>query len=127
MLHPPKAKSIRSVVPRSDRSLFSRLIVVSQTRSLKLEEVFCFELSALPWSLATVDGGLQKTAKSKMIPLLEKYVTPVQFPLNATVIFDGMALNYKLPLLPEQLTLILLFSSLLALPKVLILEIGLTS
>ena len=92
MLHPPKAKSIRSVVPRFDRSLFSRLIVVSQTRSLKLEEVFCFELSALSWSLATVDGGLQKTAKSKMIPLLEKYVTPVQFPLNDTVIFDEMAL-----------------------------------
>ena len=125
MLHPPKANIIRSVVPRSDRSLFSRLIVVSQTRSLKLEEVFCFELSTLPWSLATVDGGLQKTAKSKMIPLLEKYVIPVQFPLNATVIFDGW-LFYKLPLLPEQLTLILLFSSLLALPKVLILEIGLT-
>ena len=33
-----------------------------------------------------------KTVKSKMIPLLEKYITLVQFPLNATVIFDGMAL-----------------------------------
>ena len=27
-----------------------------------------------------------------MIPLLEKYDTPVQFPSNTTVIFDGMAL-----------------------------------
>ena len=95
VLHLPKTRTTRSpIVAQSDRSLFSQLSVVAQTRSLKLEEVFCFELGSLPWSLASFDEGLQKTAKAKMMQLLDKSISPAQPPGRATVIydFDEMAL-----------------------------------
>ena len=48
VLHPSKTRTTCSpVVAQSDRSLFSRWSVVAQTRSLKLENVVCFELGSL--------------------------------------------------------------------------------
>ena len=53
---------------------------------LKTDKLFCYTLTALPWSLSTVDGGIQKAAKSKTIHFdTGKYVTHVQFSLNATL------------------------------------------
>ena len=60
------------VVVKADRDLFSRMIVVAQSCVLNLREVLSYELGPLLWSLATVDGCLVKTQKSKLLQLLEK-------------------------------------------------------
>ena len=46
----------RDVMVRVDRNLFARLLVVAQTRELDLQQVLCYELGPLPWSIECVDG-----------------------------------------------------------------------
>ena len=80
------------VVLKADRSLFARMVVVAQTRLLNMPEVLCYELGPLPWSLATGDGSLTKTAKSKLLNLLEDGIEPAEdIPPNAAIMIDAMA------------------------------------
>ena len=50
---------------RADRNLFTRLLIVAQTRSLNMRDVLCYELDPVPWSLASVDESLAKNCKVK--------------------------------------------------------------
>ena len=63
---------------RADRTLFARLAVVAQSRSLDMRSVLHYELGPVPWSLATPDGGLVKTDKSCLLHLLESGTQPVE-------------------------------------------------
>ena len=77
---------------RADRTLFARLAVVAQSRSLDMRSVLDYELGPVPWSLATPDGGLVKTDKSCLLHLLESGTQPVEdVPPMAALILDGMA------------------------------------
>ena len=77
---------------RADRTLFARLAVVAQSRSLDMRSVLHYELGPVPWSLATPDGGLVKTDKSCLLHLLESGTQPVEdVPPKAALILDGMA------------------------------------
>ena len=77
---------------RADRTLFARLAVVAQSRSLDMRSVLHCELGPVPWSLATPDGGLVKTDKSCLLHLLESGTQPVEdVPPMAAMILDGMA------------------------------------
>ena len=89
------------VIVRADRSLFARLLIVAQTRSLKMRDVLCCELGPLPWSLASVDESLANTAKSKLLDLLEKDIPPAKnVPGNAAWMIDAMALLQSLRTIP---------------------------
>ena len=80
------------IVVRADRSLFARLAIVAQTRSLDMREVLSYELGPIPWSLATPDGGLVKTTKTSLLPLLEEGTPSAEdISPRATLILDGMA------------------------------------
>ena len=63
--------SDKTVVLKADRSLFARMAVIAQSRSMDMKTVLSFSLGPLPWSLANVDGSLAKTPKSKLLHLLE--------------------------------------------------------
>ena len=100
-----KTKSVKvkahEVIVRADRNLFARLLIVAQTRSLNMRDVLCCELGPLPWSLASVDGSLAKTAKSKLLDLLEKDIPPAEnVPGNAAWMIDAMALLQSLCTIP---------------------------
>ena len=100
-----KTKSVKvkahEVIVRADRNLFARLLIVAQTRSLNMRDVLCCELGPLPWSLASVDGSLAKTAKSKLLDLLEKDIPPAEnVPGNAAWMIDAMALLQSLWTIP---------------------------
>ena len=56
--------SERVIILKSDRSLFGRIIVMGQGRSLKIEDILCHPLGPLPWALSTPDGLLGKTNKA---------------------------------------------------------------
>ena len=58
-------------VLRSDRELFSRLLVASRKRDLDLKNVLSYELSPVSLSISTLSGNMRKTAKSKLLAELE--------------------------------------------------------
>ena len=59
---------------KTDRNLFARLLVMSKSQELDLKELLSYSLSDYPLSLATVTGGLVKTAKSKVFEILKSMV-----------------------------------------------------
>ena len=88
----PVATGERQAFVRADRNLFAWLTVVAQTRDLNMRQVLSYELGPVPLSIASPDGGLAKTARSKLLPLLERSIPAVEdIPLTATLLVDGMA------------------------------------
>ena len=65
----------RQTLLKAHCNLFAQFAVVAQAREFNMQDVLSHELGPLPYSLATLDGGLMKTSKSKLLPLLEKDVT----------------------------------------------------
>ena len=87
---------------RADRSLFARMAVIAQTREMNMREVLSHPLGPLPWSLATIDGSLAKTPKSKLVLVLEKDVAPLDEEPDATLwILDAMAILQSIRRVPE--------------------------
>ena len=72
----------REVILKADRDLFAHLLVVAQTRDMDLREVFKYSLGPLPWSLASADGSLCKTVKSKLQESLESSQLRMCHPLQ---------------------------------------------
>ena len=86
----------KTVALTAERNLFSRLVVISQKRCISLPDLFQFELSAVPWSLAKSDGSLAKCNKSLMLHEHERTIQmPSQNALSQAMptccIVDGMA------------------------------------
>ena len=50
------------------------MTVIVQTRSMDTQEVLKHPLGLLPWSLASKNGTIAKTVKSKLAELVEKNV-----------------------------------------------------
>ena len=61
---------------KTDMSLFGRIIVIAQSGSLGVRDVFAHPLGPLPWSLANPDGTPRKTAKSVLTKHLNKLAPP---------------------------------------------------
>lgn len=82
--------------------LFARLLIVAQTRDRDLQEVFQYSLGPFPWSLASVDGSLCKTVKSKLLETLIEGVKPTD-PPTAALIVDGMVVLQAMKEIPGHL------------------------
>ena len=64
----------RNITLRADRGVFARLLVICGKREISLKDVFAYLLGPIPWSLATLDRGLAKTVKSKLLDAAESDV-----------------------------------------------------
>lgn len=83
----------REIILKADRSLFGRIIVMAQARSLLMEDILCHPLGPLPWALSTPDGLLRKTNKATLATMLQRNVAAVeQLPDNSASVVDGMSL-----------------------------------
>ena len=83
----------KNIILKADRSLFGRIIVMAQSRNLKMEDIFSHPLGPLPWALATPDGLLRKTNKASLATALQKSVIVAdQLPPNPACVIDGMNL-----------------------------------
>lgn len=84
----------------NDKDYFSRNIIIGQMRKMDLKELFSYELTRIPLSIATSDGCLRKTNKSTLLHALEKESVPseslTQNMLECAV-FDMMALVQAQP------------------------------
>ena len=91
----------KQVILKAERDLFARLIVAGQTRETNLRDVFTYSLGPVPWSLASADGSLCKTVKSKLLEVLVDGVEPAEdVPPTAARIVDGMAILQSIKNVP---------------------------
>ena len=51
----------KAVSISADRDLFGRLIIAARSRALDLKEVFCYELSSVPFARSHKNGSLRKS------------------------------------------------------------------
>ena len=83
-------------VLRSDRELFSRLLVASRKKDLDLKNVLSYELSPVPLSISTLSENMRKTAKSKLLAELEIDTNSVKalpdYSNSSAYIIDFMAI-----------------------------------
>ena len=78
-----------------DRKIFSKLIVVSQTRDFDLKKLFEFELSSVPLALFNPDGSMRKCTKSEFLKEIESGLAVEEIdivPGSSAVIIDFMVL-----------------------------------
>jgi hypothetical protein len=75
---------------------FARLLVISKNREIDLKEVLSYSLGSFPLSIATPTGGLVKTAKSKLLEIVESEAGNPEVDIhsyqNNALIVDTMAI-----------------------------------
>eukprot|EP00058_Branchiostoma_floridae_P015563 XP_002601051.1 hypothetical protein BRAFLDRAFT_102389 [Branchiostoma floridae] len=68
----------KEVVLQVDRNLFRHIILIAESRQLRIKYVLTHPLGPLPWSLANADGTLRKTNKAALARELESRVSPAK-------------------------------------------------
>ena len=91
----------RAVILKTDRTLFTRMIIMGQSRKIDVRDLLSHSLGPLPWALATPEGLPRKTNKAALaaqldaIGLVQKIdvaSSPTTFGSVASTFFT-MALN----------------------------------
>ena len=82
------------------------MLLIAKSRKLQMEEVLKYSLRPFPDSLATSEGDLVKTTKSKLLQKIEEDVpsaSSVDLPAveNKAYILDAMAVLQTLTVIPE--------------------------
>ena len=96
----------RAVILKADRTLFTRMIVMGQSRKIDVRDLLSHSLGPLPWALATPEGLPGKTNKAALAAQLQKNEHLVQrIPENAATIIDAMGLVQKINVASSQTTL----------------------
>ena len=80
-----------------ERTLFTRILLVSQARNPNLRDVLSYNLTTYPLSIATAQGDMRKTSKSVMAKELEKMtghplLDSVEVVSPVAVVLDAMAI-----------------------------------
>ena len=102
----PKKKSAagKEVILRADKKLFSRLLILGQSRKIEMREILSYSLGTVSYPLASADGLLAKTNKSALMDLLEKKGGDClvdQVPVDGAILFDGMAVMQAMRSRPD--------------------------
>ena len=88
----------KDVIIQADRSLFARILILQEKRSISTRELLKCSLGPIAWSLATPEGSICKSVKSKLLNVLEDRVPVLgTIPPKAAQIYDGMCIIQQLP------------------------------
>ncbi|KAG1648370.1 hypothetical protein GQR58_029891 [Nymphon striatum] len=88
---PPARTHGKELVLKADRNLFAQMLLVAQSRKLKIKDVLSHPLGPLPMALANPDGMMRTTNKSSLGYELQNYVYPAaNIPQPCCCIIDGM-------------------------------------
>ena len=90
-----KNKKGEMVALKNSKMLFARMLLIAKSRNLDMQEVLCYSLRPYPRSLATNEGDLMKTTKSKFLTQIEAEVPDCHesnIVGEKAYIIDGMAM-----------------------------------
>ena len=88
----------KDVVIRADRELFARLLIIREKRGISIKELLKYSLGPIAWSLATPQGNIFKSVKSKLLKALEEKITFVDHvPQESARVYDGMCIVQQVP------------------------------
>lgn len=88
----------------ADKKLFSRLLIIGQSRKIELWEILSYSLGTVSYPLASADGSLAKTNKSALMDLLETKGGEClvhKVPADGAILFDGMAVIQAIRSIPS--------------------------
>ena len=78
-------------------NIFAHMVLVAESRHLRMSDVLSRPLGPLPWTLANADGTTRKTNKAALARELEKHVLPAeQIHEPSVTITDGINLVQKM-------------------------------
>ena len=66
-----KTKKGEIVALKNSKNLFAKMVLIARSRDLDMKDVLQYSLRPFPLPLATVEGNLVKTAKSKLLNTIE--------------------------------------------------------
>ena len=90
------ASNSNNVILQADRNLFAHMVLVAESRHLRMSDVLFHPLGPLSWALANGDGTMKNTNKAALPRELEKQVLPAEtIPEPFATIIDGMSLVQK--------------------------------
>jgi hypothetical protein len=99
-----KSKKGELVAMKNSKTLFAKMLLIAKSRNLQMDEVLKYSLRPFPSSLATSEGDLVKTAKSKLLHKIEEEVPDASVDLpsveNKAYILDAMAVLQTLTVIP---------------------------
>ena len=88
----------KDVIIQADRSFFARILILQEKRSISTRELLRYSLGPIAWSLATPEGNIYKSVKSKLLNALEDRIPALDtIPSKAARIYDGMCIIHQLP------------------------------
>ena len=101
-----KSTKGKLVAMKNSKILFAKMLLIAKSRNLNIEDVLKYSLRPFPSSLATLEGDLIKTQKSKLLQAVENEAdspTVTGFPdgYNACVL-DAFAILQTLTPLPDS-------------------------
>ena len=98
-----RGKSRKDIEITAERNVFGQLVILALEHQVSLESVLKYSLAPVPWALATADGALIKTDKSKLMHSLEEKSHLVQRPTVGfdCYIVDGNAVLQAMVSLPS--------------------------
>ena len=96
-------KKRRNIEKTAERNVFGQLVILALEHQVSLENVLSYPLGQVPWALATADGALIKTDKSKLMHSRGEKSHLVQRPTMAfdCYIIDGNAVQQAMVSLPS--------------------------
>ena len=62
----------RAVILKAERTLFTRMIIMGQSRKIDVRDLLSHSLGPLPWALAALEGLPRKTNKAALATQLQK-------------------------------------------------------
>ena len=88
----------KDVIIQADRSFFARILILQEKRSISTRELLKYSLGSMAWSLATPEGSIYKSVKSKLLNVLEDKIPVLGLiPPKAARTYDGMCIIQQLP------------------------------
>jgi len=94
----------KTVQVTAERNFLGQLLILSTSNDINFDKLLDYQLSPIPWSLATADGCFVKTDKSQLMHLLEDKTSSGVSQLDCLpddVVIDGNALLQSVVKLPE--------------------------
>ena len=92
-----KGKDDKMLVLKTTRDLLGRLVYLASTRKLDIEKVFCFPLTPVPLSLASIYGTMKETPKYPLGKYLKDLMTHQEPSKIDVVLYDAMFISQSLP------------------------------